>query len=932
MQRASSPDILAYPRHDTTGLAPPAGPLDPIAALVLMERSRLRHGRAAAARWPPKNETVMDSVEHPTRAEHADHLRHFEHLVRFRLAERWAKDRRVLVVSFGDGQGLRMLLDAGARLVVAVDLSCEGKAPTLEHPPSPRLHPVCASAERLPFPSGYFDLAVSFETIDRVRDNGAFVAELHRVLRADGLLVASTRNRSGFGDLDSPGPARAVTVELSALLGRRFRYARILPQFLVRGSAVVGESDSHLRADLPFPVDLSAATHLVAVCGDSPLPREITSSIAAGLLPREGGESQDLDQGFQEPSGDAPHGRGEQARARLVTEHTRQLQELGARHDATTASLRRELAAAQAALREIRRGRAFRVIAWYWSLRALLREKTAALATWMGRWRWRAGLGALLEPARGEMPLVSVIVPVYNHAEYLPRTIDSILNQTYGRIEVVLWDDASPDPRVPEVLSSYARRDGRVRHYRGADNLGISGATNEAIIRSSGQWLAFVDCDDLLLPNAIESVMGYARRHPEVGFIFTNRTDIDERDAPVRDWDFVNRAIGDIGDELLKGMFVSHLKTVRRDDLMRAGLFRSRYDLSQDYDHVLRLSEVTRIGFLREAVYRHRVHTRQSTQQQTQLQEQRAGLARQEALLRRAIASGQLDHKVSVVVPVIGLDDTRRCLESLERHTALPCELILLDTGTDPLASEWLRAHVAGNPRSKVVAGTEGPGGDDAHRRALRLARGDLIVTVEGDVEVTAGWLQHLLARLLEAHDIGGACCRAVLPNGTVQFTGGACAIDEGFVRFSLVGSDLSANDLASLREQDCGWIPSGAMAFRRVVYEQIESLVGLDGAFRAHLLSLAARRAGWRLVNAPLATVLRHGVALGLRSTTHAGSISTRLEPARIRQSIIEFHQLTGLVIEDEDLYGFLGLPTDRARIRELLLHAPTLIARQRS
>jgi len=415
-------------------------------------------------------------------------------------------------------------------------------------------------------------------------------------------------------------------------------------------------------------------------------------------------------------------------------------------------------------------------------------------------------------------------------------------------------------------------------------------------------------------------VMAHARSNPELGFVYTNRLDVDEQGQPVREWDFVNRTFNDPADELLKGMFVSHLKVARRDALAKAGLVRSRYDLSQDYDHVLRLSEVTRFGFVREPVYRHRVHARQSTQEHLALQERRAVEAKEAAILRRDVEAGRFEPRVSILILSLNrLPDTLRCLEALDCHTHVPFELVVLDNASDAPVREALRARLEGRPRTKLVLSDVNLGCAGGRREALRHATGELVVTL--DIEVTPGWLGHLLVRLYESPRNAGACCRVVFPDGTLQFAGGTYEEDGSFIRFGLVANGKRIEDLSTLRELDCGWIPGGATVFRREVYDQVEFATGLQGAYEDNHFSLAVRRAGWNLVNAPLATVWHHHVIQNRDAAKDEKYMAARYDRGRLWESVLEFYRLNGLVLEDRDLWRNLKLPDDCEAVRRLVM-----------
>lgn len=100
--------------------------------------------------------------------------------------------------------------------------------------------------------------------------------------------------------------------------------------------------------------------------------------------------------------------------------------------------------------------------------------------------------------------LVSVIVPCYNVEQYLPKCIDSILNQTYKNLEVWLVDDGSPD-RCGEICDKYAKKDARIKVIH-KKNGGLSDARNVALEAARGEYIVFVDSDDYIAPNHIRGL------------------------------------------------------------------------------------------------------------------------------------------------------------------------------------------------------------------------------------------------------------------------------------------------------------------------------------------------------------------------------------------------------------------------------------------
>src|ERR1035441_1356726 len=118
-----------------------------------------------------------------------------------------------------------------------------------------------------------------------------------------------------------------------------------------------------------------------------------------------------------------------------------------------------------------------------------------------------------------EAGLVSVVVPTYNRAYILCRAIDSVRAQTYSNWEVVIVDDGSKDDTAATISSKYGD-DPRVR-YIYQSNTGVTGARNKGIRASGGDYVAFLDSDDIWKPWKLETQVACFKRFPEVGMVFT---------------------------------------------------------------------------------------------------------------------------------------------------------------------------------------------------------------------------------------------------------------------------------------------------------------------------------------------------------------------------------------------------------------------------
>lgn len=124
------------------------------------------------------------------------------------------------------------------------------------------------------------------------------------------------------------------------------------------------------------------------------------------------------------------------------------------------------------------------------------------------------------------MEKLSVIVPVYNAEKYLDRCIQSIINQTYSNIELLLVDDGSKDSSA-KICDDYALTDKRIRVFH-KENGGVSSARNMGLDMATGYYVAFVDADDYLFPKAYESLIGNSGvgNHTIMGFHMGGKNNI----------------------------------------------------------------------------------------------------------------------------------------------------------------------------------------------------------------------------------------------------------------------------------------------------------------------------------------------------------------------------------------------------------------------
>jgi glycosyltransferase involved in cell wall biosynthesis len=205
------------------------------------------------------------------------------------------------------------------------------------------------------------------------------------------------------------------------------------------------------------------------------------------------------------------------------------------------------------------------------------------------------------------MPRVSITIPTFNCARFLGRAIDSALAQTYGDYEIVVVDDGSTDD-TREVL---ARFGDKIRYVYQA-NGGLSSARNLALSHAAGEFVAYLDADDLWYPHRLETQVAFLDAHEECGFVHSDVTIIDEADRVIH-----RRFNAENGREVPEGHCTLNLlrrchvqiPTVleRRACIERVGNFDGRLKTAQDYLHWIRIAmDGMAIGYIAEplAMYR----------------------------------------------------------------------------------------------------------------------------------------------------------------------------------------------------------------------------------------------------------------------------------------------------------------------------------------
>lgn len=203
------------------------------------------------------------------------------------------------------------------------------------------------------------------------------------------------------------------------------------------------------------------------------------------------------------------------------------------------------------------------------------------------------------------MPRVSVVISTYNRERYVGLAIESVLAQTFPDIELIVVDDGSTDS-TREVVSRFGPR----VHYAYQDNAERAAARNHGLRLASGDYVAFLDSDDVWLPDKIEQELRRFEQYPEAGVVFSDAMFMDESGAPLGP--LVRRAYeGNVLRRIVRRNFVhigAHL--IRRRLLLDVNGFNETRALSgsEDWEAWVRLAAVRPFAHVRRATLKYRVH------------------------------------------------------------------------------------------------------------------------------------------------------------------------------------------------------------------------------------------------------------------------------------------------------------------------------------
>jgi len=478
-------------------------------------------------------------------------------------------------------------------------------------------------------------------------------------------------------------------------------------------------------------------------------------------------------------------------------------------------------------------------------------------------------------------PVFSIVMPVYNtRPDLLRGAIRSVSTQIYPYWELCIADDASTDPLIPLLLFEARQREPRVKVVRRPVNGHITAATNTALTLATGDFVAFLDHDDLLSERALYEFAAAVAACSDVDILYSDQDQIDDagrRSNPFfkPEWD---------PDLLLSQNYINHLVAYRRTLLESLGGLRPGFDGSQDYDLILRASRNTEAGRIRHipSVLYHWRREVQAAHSFSETSLDQCISAAHRAVSDHLVALGtpgvveaaprapmwnrvRFDipapaPSVSIIIPTRDRSDLlEQCLDGLLRRTNYkPAEILIVDNDSRDTRTRWLLDRITRIYPHVRVLPFPGPFNYSAmNNAALHASTGEVLVLLNNDVDVIdPDWLREMVSHAIRP-DVGVVGAKLLYGDCRVQHAGIVLGPGKSFVHVQRLASreDLGYfGQLVLLRTFSA--VTGACLAARREVLLEIGGFDAkhLPVAFNDVDLCLRAGDYGYRVVWTPFA------------------------------------------------------------------------------
>ena len=391
-------------------------------------------------------------------------------------------------------------------------------------------------------------------------------------------------------------------------------------------------------------------------------------------------------------------------------------------------------------------------------------------------------------------PKIAILMPTYNPTQAcLEAAIESVLAQVYPFWELCIADDASSEPHVKSVIQRYAAADKRIKTVFRTENGHISIASNSALKLVSADYVALMDHDDALTPDALYWVAKTINDYPEVQLIYSDEDKLNSHGERYGayfkpDWN---------PELFMSHNFICHLGVYKTAKIRELGGFDPAFDGAQDYNLALRYVATISdhdIKHIPRILYHWRA-TPGSTANGIHEKPYAEPLIRkavEHALAAKGVAAEVTAHAllpgalrvrytlpkrlplVSIVIPTRnGFSLLKRCVESILTKTDYAnIEIIIIDNGSDDWIVQRYLAYLEADQRITVLRDDSPFNYAALNNKAVALAKGELVALLNNDLEViNDDWLSEMVSYALQP-GVGAVGAKLYYPNDLIQHAG----------------------------------------------------------------------------------------------------------------------------------------------------------------
>lgn len=410
-------------------------------------------------------------------------------------------------------------------------------------------------------------------------------------------------------------------------------------------------------------------------------------------------------------------------------------------------------------------------------------------------------------------PRISILLPTYNTAlELLEECIKSVLAQSYENWQLCIADDASDNESVRKIIGRYSKLDPRIEYVFRSKRGHISEASNSALKLAKGEFIALLDHDDILWPNALFEVVKALNVSKSVKFLYSDEDKLEEDGENHVDPFFKP----DYSPDYLRSInYIVHFAVIKRSLAEKIGGFRKGVEGAQDWDLFLRITNNLaneEVMHIPKILYSWRKSAQSSASERSILGIKDYAFKNQKKVLEndlkeRGIKGSVLKTQykglwrvkyeilnspmVSVIIPTIdNYEYIRRCLNSIITKTSYKnFEIVVVDTGSQDSSIFRLYDELQLKFKNfKVQKWSEKFNFSKVCNFGVDVARGEYLVFLNNDTEIISRfWIENML-EFAQRQEIGAVGCKLLFPNGRIQHVGVILGISGGMIRKGVAG------------------------------------------------------------------------------------------------------------------------------------------------